>query len=182
VQHDIAVQDDKQSVPPATISDQPKRLQVRGKLAIAIHRMLELGEPYNDAAKNAGLTTRAIRKALDKPHVLAYLRQHKQVFREAASAGNIRRLTQIRDAADNMPAVQAIKVLEQLGDEQQQRNPSPSASPGVVIRVVTNVIAAPASTRTIDAHADNASNVSNLQESRIDDRSAHSDRDDDAGV
>jgi hypothetical protein len=29
---------------------------------------------------------------------------------------NIHRLRQIRDAADNMPAVNAIKVLEQIGD------------------------------------------------------------------
>ena len=67
-----------------------------------------------------------------------------------------------------MPAVQAIKVLEQLGDEQQQRGSAVTATPGVTIRVVNNVIAAPASTCAIDAHPTTANDINALADTRAD--------------
>jgi hypothetical protein len=63
---------------------------------------------------------------------------------------NIHRLTQIRDAADNMPAVNAIKVLEMLGGEHSEQHSS-NSQPGVVIRLVS-VSATPAQ-HTIDVAA-----------------------------
>jgi hypothetical protein len=44
-------------------------------------------------------------------------------------------LKEIGDAADNMPAVQALRTLEQLGDEQTNRPNAPS--PGISIRIVS---------------------------------------------
>jgi hypothetical protein len=38
-----------------------------------------------------------------------------------------------RDAADNMPAVNAIKLLEELGDDHSQRQSGLSAQPGVSV-------------------------------------------------
>lgn len=112
--------------------------RVTGKLADAINRMIDLGERWDDAARAVGLSARTMRKALERPHVVAHLRTQKQVFREAACTANIKRLCEIRDAANNMPAVQAIKALEQLGDD-PQANAQRSQSPGIVI-----VIGAPA--------------------------------------
>ena len=119
----------------------------------AIDAMVERGIDMQQAAAETGLTTRAIRLAFDRPHVLAYYRAQCQVLRTAHRARNIHRLAEIRDADNNMPAVNAIKALEQLADTQTER--TTHASPGVTIRIV-NVSAVPQQQThtTIEATAD----------------------------
>src|SRR6516162_1987685 len=51
-----------------------------------------------------------------------------------ARAPRIHRLCEIRDAENNMPAVNAIKALELIGDEQINRPNIPT--PGISIRIV----------------------------------------------
>lgn len=97
--------------------DRTEKRTVSGRLAQAINLMVEQGRPWQDAAIEAGIKVHSLRAALEKPHVLSYLRRRKQMTRESLSAANIHRLAQIRDAADNMPAVQAIKLLEEMGEE-----------------------------------------------------------------
>lgn len=124
----------------AETRSKPKR--VTGKLAEAVERMLELGEPWEEAARNVGLTSRAMRLALSKPHVIAHLKREKQIVREHLSAANIFRLTKIRDAGDNMPAVQAIKLLEQMDDTTNNRAGSGTSQvPGftIVLNVQGNI-------------------------------------------
>ena len=110
--------------------------RVTGKLKSALELMVDDGLRINEAAETVGMTTHAIREAFGKPHVLAFVRKRKQQLRESVSARNITRLAEIRDAADNMPAVQAIKLLEEMGDEHAMRSQGVSASPGVTIRIV----------------------------------------------
>jgi hypothetical protein len=98
--------------------------------------------PDNEAAAIAGLHVLSIRNALTKPHVLAYYREQREVLRARESPANIHRLCEIRDAADNMPAVNAIRALEQIGDDQQTNRPN-TPSPGISIRIV-NVSSPPA--------------------------------------
>jgi len=129
----------------------PARITRRIREAIDI--MVERGLDYQEAGQEAGLSTRHMRLQLSKPHVQAYYRAQCQVLRASTTARNIRRLCEIRDAEDNMPAVNAIKALEQLGDEQTNKPNAPS--PGVTIRIV-NVGATPVqhAQTTIDAKAD----------------------------
>jgi len=108
--------------------------RVTGKLAEAITLMVEEGARWDEAAVKAGLTVRNMRLALERPHVVAFLRARKQVFREAASTANIKRLCEIRDAANNMPAVQAIKLLEQIPDD--NASSSKGLMPGFVVQIV----------------------------------------------
>lgn len=123
--------------------DAPKRTKRVGKkLFHAIELIVFEGKPMDEAAAGAGLTTYTLRQAFARPQVLAHLRERREVLRAAACGKNILRLTEIRDAADNMPAVNAIKVLEQIGDE-QTNNRSTSASPGVTIRIVNVAPAQP---------------------------------------
>ena len=117
----------------------PPRITKRIREAIDV--MVERGLDYQHAAAEANLTTRHMRMQLSKPHVAAYYRDQCQVFRASTSARNIHRLCEIRDAENNMPAVNAIKALEMLGDE--QTNTKQTTSPGVTIRIV-NVTATPA--------------------------------------
>jgi hypothetical protein len=78
------------------------------------------------------------------------------VFRASTTARNLHRLCEIRDADNNMPAVNAIKALELINDE--QTNTKQTTSPGVTIRIV-NVAATPAQHEqtTITAKADEIS-------------------------
>jgi hypothetical protein len=129
--------------------------RITPRVKAAIDAMVERGLDYAQAAAETGLTARNMRLALERPHVLAYYRAQCHVLRSARHARNIHRLAEIADAENNMPAVNAIKALEQLADEQSAK--STHASPGVTIRIV-NVNATPAqqTQTTIDANIDSA--------------------------
>lgn len=90
---------------------------------------------YDEAARAADMTVRAMRKALDRQHVRQYLTGQRQVFRESACAKNPHRLVQIRDQDDNRTAaVKAILALEERTDA--DRSPgSRVVTPGVVVIV-----------------------------------------------
>lgn len=118
---------------------------INGKLKAALHLMVfgptegdnaGIALSWIEAAKAADFHVQAMRKALDRPHVQAYLRAKKQVFRASASAQNISVLVKLRDTSGNgMVQLGAVKVLEQIGDEPgagsvQQR------APGMVIVVM----------------------------------------------
>jgi hypothetical protein len=98
--------------------------------------------PDNEAAVIAGLHVITIRNALQRPHVLAYYREQREVLRARESPANIHRLCEIRDAANNLPAVNAIRALEQLGSDEQTNRPN-VPTPGISIRIV-NVASPPA--------------------------------------
>jgi hypothetical protein len=91
--------------------------------------------PDNEAAAKAGLNVLSIRLALQRPHVLAYYKQQREVLRARESPANIHRLVEIRDFAPNLPAIHAIRLLEQIGDEQTNKPNLPT--PGVTIRIVS---------------------------------------------
>src|SRR6516164_639321 len=92
--------------------------------------------PDNEAAAKAGLNVLTIRLALQRPHVLAYYREQREVLRARERPKNIHRLCEIRDAADNMPAVNAIKALEQIDAEAIGRPNTAAQTPGVVVRII----------------------------------------------
>ena len=116
----------------------PTRITTRVKRAV--EHIVETGAAYNEAAAHVGMSTYRLRLALDKPHVIAFMRNRLHVSRELRSPKNFHRLCEIADAENNMPAVNAIKALEQLSDE--QTNKPNTASPGVTIRIV-NIAAQP---------------------------------------
>jgi hypothetical protein len=118
-----------------------RRLKPSGKLKTALDLMVwgdETGAPaeWDQAARNAKITVRAMRKALEKPHVRAYLREQKEVLRDALSAKTFYRLAALRDQDENKnAAVSAAKALEQIGDDPAASGDR-SQSPGLVIMVV----------------------------------------------
>lgn len=117
--------------------DRSERRKVTGRLKRALDLMIWEGKRDNEAAVSAGMNVLSIRSALEKPHVLAYYKAQREVLRARECARNIHRLTEIRDKADNMPAVQAIKMLEQLGDGESVATSRGSvSSPGLTIQIV----------------------------------------------
>lgn len=135
---DVATRTD--TSPPRLNRKTGKPLKVTGKVSEALDLMIFEGMRWADACLKVGMPKRTARAAIDRPHVLQELRRRKQVFRADVSAANILKLAEIRDQTDNrMAALGAIKALEQIDEESEQRSANRSA-PGVTI-----VIAAPAS-------------------------------------
>src|SRR6516165_2780530 len=100
------------------------------------------------ACKRAGFTERALYLALAKAEVATYWNQALQVLRVGERASNIHRLCAIRDAANNMPAVNAVKALEMI-DSAEAMRPASQTSPGIVIRFVTQAVTQAAQTAPI---------------------------------
>jgi hypothetical protein len=126
------------------------QLRITPRVKRAIELIVHECKPWHEAAIETGMTTRNMRLALERPHVMAYYKQQLKVLRDCRAARNIHRLCEIADAENNMPAVNAIKALEQLSDE--QTNNKQTTAPGVTIRIV-NVTATPATT-VIDTKAE----------------------------
>jgi len=108
-----------------------KGTQITGKLRRALDAMVWSGLPRKAAAQAAGLTEHGLYKALRKQGVRAAYLAELEVLRTSERARNIHRAVEIRDAANNMPAMDAIKWLHKE-DEQAQRTSGPSM-PGFVI-------------------------------------------------
>jgi hypothetical protein len=112
----------------------PHRERVKGKLAVALALMVDQGLRIDIAAQQAGTTTRVVREAFAKPHVLEYVRKRRRMLLASVNARNIQRLAEIRDAADNMPAVNSVLALERMaGDASSTGGTGVSHSPGVTI-------------------------------------------------
>lgn len=118
-----------------------KAMRVTGKLKVACDLLAYEGMPFNEAAQQAGLSVAAMRSALQRPHVIAYLKAQREVLRASMSGRNILTLAEVRDQTGNqMARVNAVKALEQISDEPMAA-PGRAASAGVVIVIQT---AAPA--------------------------------------
>lgn len=128
-----------------------QRLKVTGKLQLACDAMVFDGLTFQAAAAKAGLTARAMRYALSRPHVLAYVRGQRHVLLTSMTGSNILTLADVRDQVDNqMARVQAVKALEQLADEQAGGRSSASiATPGLVVVINTGPTDPAISARTV---------------------------------
>lgn len=129
------------SSPAKEKTGKPPRKQIRGKLKAALDLMVfgDDEQPVYDflaAARKVGFTVQAMRKALERPHIRAYLTEQKQVFRESASAQNIRRAIEIRDQDENRTAsIQAIRYLdgERADGKSGNTNIINVITPGIVV-------------------------------------------------
>ena len=74
---------DKVDVAAIVSSEQPFPIAWPKRVKDAIDAIVERGIAYNEAAAESGLTTRTMRLALERPHVLAYLKQQLKVLRDA---------------------------------------------------------------------------------------------------
>jgi len=108
------VQRQSETMPPA----KHREPIVPAKVKVAVDYLFTTpNSDFRSAAEHAGLTMKKLRSAMMQPHVLRWLLAEKQARLEAASAGNIGALLEVRDKADNsMARVAAAKSLEQMLD------------------------------------------------------------------
>lgn len=124
-------------IAPKRDRSQPGR--VTGRLKYALDAMVWDGLRDNEAAVKFKITVTAIRLALQRSHVQAYYRRQMEVLRSRERAKNIHRLCEIRDAGNNMPAVNAIKALELIGDESAATSAGRQAGITIVIQGAADV-------------------------------------------
>jgi hypothetical protein len=124
----------------AAIPGRSRRNAVTGKLKLALDSMVWEGLKRNDAALAAGLAESSLRFALRKPHVLAYFRAETAALRENLRPRNLHRLDNIADDSKNdMARVGAIKALEQIADQADEKRGHPGSHqlPGLQIVIVS---------------------------------------------
>jgi hypothetical protein len=109
--------------------------RVKRAIELIVHEAMT----FDQAAREVSFSLRALRLAMNKPHVMQYYKAECEVFRDCRRARNYQRLAEIADDENNMPAVNAIKAL--MGVDDEQTNKTQHASPGVTIRIVN--VAAP---------------------------------------
>jgi hypothetical protein len=140
----------------------PREPAIRPKpIPKAIRRAVELmvwgeaddidGKPLDlvAAAKAANVQGFILRRYLDRPAVIAYLRAQRRACLAAVSAGNPMVLADIRNNAENqMARVAAARAIEGIEDNEGGRAAA-TDTPGIVIRII-NSIAAPTGQPMVD--------------------------------
>lgn len=125
--------------------------RVTGKLRKAIEAMVWEGASRKEAAQRADLSDHGLRQALRRAHVLAHYRRECEVLRTSGRAKRLHRLEELAAQDENRnAAVAAIKVAEQLGDEQATSGKLPQAA-GLVIVIVPPATGAEPKQTIIDA-------------------------------
>jgi hypothetical protein len=131
----------------------PEPPAVRGRTRAAIDLMVWRGVPRDMAAAQCGMKAKSLCDAFRLPSVKAYYMAQLEVLRSSERARNIHRLVAIRDAANNMPAVQAIKALEQLDDIAAAQSAGLQRLPGLQIVITSATQALPSDPRVIEHDA-----------------------------
>jgi len=115
-------------------ADRSKPRSVTGRLKSALDDMIWKGLEYNVAAKANGLTVRAMRKAIDKPHICTYLAAGKRQLRASEGPRTLRRLVQLAHQDRNAnAAVAACRAIENIPAEEFQNRAGQPQVAGFVI-------------------------------------------------
>jgi hypothetical protein len=88
---------------------------------------------FVEASKLAGVRPDQMRRWLDKPAVINFIRSERRAWRLALCSGNETALQRIRDGDNAMASVQAVKALEAIDAEQVQTRSGVVTQPGISI-------------------------------------------------
>jgi hypothetical protein len=119
------------------IEGRSRRGTVTGKLRTALELMVWQGVKRVEAAAQAGLADSSLRAALRKPHVLQHYNAELAALRTSLRARNVHRLDTIADDSKNdMARVGAIKALEIIIDQNDEKRGPGAMVPGLQIVIV----------------------------------------------
>ncbi|WP_457663983.1 hypothetical protein [Sinorhizobium medicae] len=96
----------------ASLRKEKKEIVLTEKNRQAIELMAYEGLKRSEAAEAVGLTDHALRTALTKPHVLAYLNQCMEVLRTSARPRALRKMADLLDAKTERIQFEAAKYLD----------------------------------------------------------------------
>lgn len=145
--------------PPAVPDDertQSRKLQVTGRLKMALHNMVWLGLKRDDAAIAAGLSVNALYSALRKPHVKAWYLSECEILRTSGRARRLHLLERISESTSNLNAsVNAIRTMDAPDSANNPMGSGRSAAvtmPGLVIQIIQQPAALTGHQREIEAN------------------------------
>ena len=123
--------------------------KIQGKLYAALQFMIwgdESGKPldWDAAADRAGLKRRAMRLALAKSHVRAFIAAEKKICRETIGAANILVAKNLRDESENgLVRLRALQYLDGTPNDQAAAASGRVVQPGITI-VINHQLPPPA--------------------------------------
>jgi hypothetical protein len=125
------------------IEGRSRRGAVTGKLKTALDLMVWENLTRKDAAEKAGLADASLRFAFRKPHVMAHYHAELAALRNNLRAKNVHRLDTIADkSANDMAKVAAIKTMEAIADQaDEKQRPGAAMLPGLQIVIVNGTTA-----------------------------------------
>jgi predicted DNA-binding protein (UPF0251 family) len=113
-----------------------KRMQISEPIKQAINLIVTEGLQMDEAARKANVSTRTLRLALKRPHVLRFLKEAREMLIVPIIAQNPRRLAELRDQNSNLgAAVRAAVAIEGLADSSAAMD-ARKAAPGVSIVIL----------------------------------------------
>lgn len=101
----------------------------------AVDAMVWHNLDYVEAGKTQNLSAFQMRRQLHNPLVQKYKREQEVMLLSSERTRTIQRLVAIRDAANNMPAVTAARVLLDLEAEQRPSTHAGASSAGITIHI-----------------------------------------------
>src|SRR5688572_21974838 len=91
-----------QSAAPApVVQNRSRPRRVTGKLQVALDAIVHEGIEMDEAAERAGLTTRNVRLAMQRPWVIAYMREQRAMLVSELTASNPHHLRRMRAGSPN---------------------------------------------------------------------------------
>jgi len=118
----------------------PPPVPERMKRVIAY--LLDTEDDLTKAAAHAGMAMYLAFRYMRQTHVRRFLLEQRQIRIDAARAGNVRALVDIRDdSANKMAAVQAIRTLEGMGLDNEPGQSTQRQSAGITIIIESGATA-----------------------------------------
>ena len=108
-------------------------LRIAPTIREIVRLMVEEGWAWHRAADEVGLSRARARRALEKPHVIAYRREQKKVLLDLLSVRVPHKLNQLMDSANAAAAVRATLAIEELSSESRSSSTRRISTGGIVI-------------------------------------------------
>ena len=105
------------------------------KIREIVRLMIEEGLTWQKAADTVGLARRRAKKAIEKPHVVAYRREQRKAFLDLACMRVPHKLMELMESENAAAAVRATLALEEL-NQQSQAQPMRRISTGGIVIVL----------------------------------------------
>jgi hypothetical protein len=105
------------------------------KIREIVRLMIEEAISWQKAADAVGLARRRAKKAIEKPHVVAYRREQRKAFLDLLCTRVPHRLNELMDSENAAAAVRATLALEEL-NQQSRAEPMRRISTGGIIIVL----------------------------------------------
>lgn len=127
-------QEPGQTAPSHVGRSQPGRVQ--GKVKAAVLSMAWEGLTFAQAARKANLSAYAMRLALERPNVQAYLRQQRQVFRASLTDRATFRMLELSEQDENKAAAVTATRALMCEDDQSVNGAAAQRVPGLQIVIM----------------------------------------------